>query len=443
MWGANEVGRFIVTGATNAAGKPSQFYCRICRKDVSVLTHGPHEVLRHFQGVKHFACDQRLKLETPGWRVLDFEGNPFSESELERRRELILRGPLVIRDREYPFAENLIVDDSGAPDATLPVLAKVSSLIEVLQLGGPYELVHQLWSQFTLTASRVNIDVTWSRDEVLIGNFLFYVFHIYMHRLIGAVIQSTILNGMYPSSFLVCSVGWRRMGSAALSLRSATQRFGCWCGHGKGPHFAVFVLRCWADSAPILPWSPLICATFWMLLVQMHLLSLHGGPHVLAEASASYLGSGYRARLVEYPTFDLRLLKRCLRRTAASVFGSLDPFSTAEFVINRLKGAETRDWMASRPALRKAIIMNDLSMPGLVDVVANIVGVWRLVVLYVKKTGRKDDGDSLVVRSSTVGVLLHHMNVFITSLLFRRRGWTGICTTINLFAWNSGCFISF
>ena len=121
-----------------------------------MLTHGPHEVLRHFQGVKHCARDQRLRLETPGWRVLDFEGNPLSENELESRKEFILGGPPVIRDREYPFAEDLIVDDSGAPDATLPVLAKVSSLIEVLRLGGPYELVNQLWSQFTSTASRVN-----------------------------------------------------------------------------------------------------------------------------------------------------------------------------------------------------------------------------------------------------------------------------------------------
>ena len=169
VWGANEVGQFFVTGATDAAGKPSHFYCRVCRKDVSVLTHGPHEILRHYQGVKHFARDQRLRLETPGWRVLDFEGDPLIESELERRREHILRGPLVVRDREYPFAEDLIIDESGAPDATLPVVAKVSSLIEPLRLVGPYELLSQLWSQFTLIASRVTIDVAWSRDEVLVG----------------------------------------------------------------------------------------------------------------------------------------------------------------------------------------------------------------------------------------------------------------------------------
>ena len=158
-------------------------------------------------------------------------------------------------------------------------------------------------------------------------------------------------------------------------------------------------------------------------------VSLHGGPHKLAEAFASCLGSGYQAKLVEYPTFDLRLLKCCLQRTASSVFGSPDPFSLTEFIVNRLKGAETRDWMASRPALRKAIITNDLSMPGQVEVVANNVGVWPLIVSYLKETGRKDEGDSLVVRSFPVGNLpaswkcVHHFLLF-----FSRRGWTGTCT---------------
>ena len=127
------------------------------------------------RGVKHFARDQRLRLETPGWRVLDFEGNPLSESELERRKEHILRGPLVVRDRECPFAEDLIVDECGVLGATLPLVAKLSSLIEVLRLGGPYESVSQLWSQFTLIASRVNIDVAWYRDEVLVGIVLLLV----------------------------------------------------------------------------------------------------------------------------------------------------------------------------------------------------------------------------------------------------------------------------
>ena len=147
-------------------------------------------------------------------------------------------------------------------------------------------------------------------------------------------------------------------------------------------------------------------------------VSFHGGPHVLVEAFASYLGSGYQAKLIEYPIFDLRLLKGCLQRTASFVFGSPDPFSLTEFIVNRLKGSETRDWMASRQVLRKVIITNNLSMPELVNVVANIVGVWPLIVSYLKETGRKDEGESLVVRSFLVGICLLRECVPITLCCF-------------------------
>ena len=60
MYAAAEFGRFLVTEAANM---PSHFYCRKCRKNVFVLTHGHHEVLRHFQGSHHFARNQRLRLE--------------------------------------------------------------------------------------------------------------------------------------------------------------------------------------------------------------------------------------------------------------------------------------------------------------------------------------------------------------------------------------------
>ena len=171
-WGTGDVGRFFAT-------KSSLFYCGICRKDVSVLTHGHHEILRHFQGSKHFPRDQRMRLETPGWEVLDYEGNVMSQAEVERQQERIMKAPLVVRDREYPFSEDVIVDETGAVDPNLGVMAKVSSLIEVLRLAGSYELVYRLWAQFTLSAVRVNVDVTWSRDEVLVSSYrlprMFYV----------------------------------------------------------------------------------------------------------------------------------------------------------------------------------------------------------------------------------------------------------------------------
>ena len=70
-----------------------------------------------------------------------------------------------------------------------------------------------------------------------------------------------------------------------------------------------------------------------------------------------------------------------------------------EFIVNRLKGAETRDWMSSRLALRKAILTIDLGMPHLVDVVVIIISMWPLIAYYLKEKGRKKYGDSLVVMS--------------------------------------------
>ena len=98
-------------------------------------------------------------------------------------------------------------------------------------------------------------------------------------------------------------------------------------------------------------------------------------------------------------------MKRCLQWTAATAVGSLDPFSMAKYVVNRLKRAESLDWMASCPSLRGAIFTNNLSMPALVDVVANIDGVWPLVVTYLRETARKDNGDSFVVKRSLLGIL--------------------------------------
>ena len=114
--------------------------------------------------------------------------------------------------------------------------------------------------------------------------------------------------------------------------------------------------------------------------------SNNGGSTVLVEAISEYLGSRYRQKLIDYPFFELRLFKRFLKQTASSVFGSLDGLPMKDFIINRLRYAKTRDWMSSRLALKKAILTNDLSMPHLVDVVANIIGVWPLIVSHLKET---------------------------------------------------------
>ena len=126
-------------------------------------------------------------------------------------------------------------------------------------------------------------------------------------------------------------------------------------------------------------------------------VAISGGSHVLPDTYGEYLGSGYKHKLLEYPIFVLRLLKRCLQKVSSSAFESLDPISMTEFIVTRLKGSEHRDWMMSRSSLPRAIITGELSMPSLVEVVSNIVRVWPLIFVYFKENGRMTDGDSSLV----------------------------------------------
>ena len=81
-----------------------------------------------------------------------------------------MRAPLVVREREYPSSEDVIAEETGAVSPNLGAMAKVSSLIQVLRLGASYELVYQMWEQFTLSAICVNV------DEVLVGIYICPVF---------------------------------------------------------------------------------------------------------------------------------------------------------------------------------------------------------------------------------------------------------------------------
>ena len=70
-------------------------------------------------------------------------------------------------------------------------------------------------------------------------------------------------------------------------------------------------------------------------------VSISGGSTILVETFSECLGSGYCQKLIDYPSFDLRLFKRFSQGTASCVFGSLDGLAMTEFIVNWLKGAET------------------------------------------------------------------------------------------------------
>ena len=69
------------------------------------------------------------------------------DEKVEPQRARIVWTPLVWRDHEYPFYEDLVTDDAGVVDSQLPTVADVLSLLEVGARGGVVDTVlpnHQL-----------------------------------------------------------------------------------------------------------------------------------------------------------------------------------------------------------------------------------------------------------------------------------------------------------
>ena len=75
VYAANELGKFFVTGPTDAATKLSHSTENYKEKN--------YETLRHFLWARHFPPDQQMCFKTPNCHVLGFRGNVITEGEFE------------------------------------------------------------------------------------------------------------------------------------------------------------------------------------------------------------------------------------------------------------------------------------------------------------------------------------------------------------------------
>ena len=217
--------------------------------------------------------------------------------------------------------------------------------------------------------------------------------------------------------------GWKHTRSSALNSKNAVLTLGCFWGLGAKTISTAWL---WAWSINTMAVLTVSWSSIGQILCVIgsgaSLVSIFRLSNTLVECYKEYLGSGYMRGLLDYPTFDAKLLKRCLQKTASTVFGTLDPLSMTEFIVTRLKGAGHRDWMQSRQPLQRAIEAVDFSLPVLIDVVSNLIGVWPLIVYYLKKTGKKDSGESLIVCIFLALSTSAWLPLFISISMFRRKG---------------------
>ena len=89
---------------------------------------------------------------------------------------------------------------TGVVAPSLNMLAKVSSIVQVLHLRGSYELVEKFSSQFLLTVEPMKIEVAWSCDKFVVSSVelpetlqFFPNFHCYV-LLVDLVWQNSASN---------------------------------------------------------------------------------------------------------------------------------------------------------------------------------------------------------------------------------------------------------
>ena len=262
-------------------------------------------------------------------------------------------------------------------------------------MGGSHGLIEKMWVQFVLTAGPANTEVAWTRDEVLVGsvNFRNHFVSFPIYIVVLHLVNHQKLE-CYHQFCRVWLVGLRLSIFTALNWRSVVW----FCANvGEGHFWSV----CCGRYRPLLQWcqtqvvsggvscgccgwSGVPCCCFWCVAcVGLDLRRIFGKWVQSKTGGVPIIRSAYSEAM-----------------PAKSVLFSLWVF-----------GSLLNDWINCH-ALGggKASRLDDVTFRSssyhhyrrVVKAVASWGGqqhrgVWLLLVVYLKDTGRKIDGDNLVV----------------------------------------------
>ena len=165
MLSLNPVYGDFVTGAKR--GDAKLFYCRICKRDVKMGSHGAAEFVRHFGSKGLWVADvtYRVHMELPVYNKL------MEPMELSATQEAEYRArPFVDLGPEFPFAEDLLPKPARA-DSKVPFMTFVSGFCDFLHSDGDFSLMRRLWGYFLASLGKQEplFTLGWSRSETVVS----------------------------------------------------------------------------------------------------------------------------------------------------------------------------------------------------------------------------------------------------------------------------------
>ena len=172
MLSLNPLFKDFVTGAKRGSG--DFFFCRVCKRDVKMGSHGSSEIIRHYESKKHWEQDvvYRLHMCLPIYNKL------MEPMTLSSRQEADFRSrPFVDLGPEFPFPEDLLPTHAKV-DSKMSFMTLVSCFCDWLRSGGDFSLVQRLWGHFLATLGEREPEFTlkWSRSETAVSMLPCFVF---------------------------------------------------------------------------------------------------------------------------------------------------------------------------------------------------------------------------------------------------------------------------
>ena len=150
--------RSFISGPADPVHNPHMVWCHMCKKNFSIRSKGPLEILRHHRTERHLRRDQRWRYEhlksvdpvsgKVRHRVRGHNGKVLTTIDLAKELPKFIHTDLVDVGERFPFYDDFVqgrTTDLVSPESRAKL--QLSIVGDFLQTQGDFSLLKSLWSR--------------------------------------------------------------------------------------------------------------------------------------------------------------------------------------------------------------------------------------------------------------------------------------------------------
>ena len=177
--------RSFISGPADPLHNPLMVWCHICKKNFSIKSKGPYEILRHHRTDRHLRRDQRWRYEhlrsvdpvsgKVQRRVRGANGKILTKIELANQLPKFIKAELVDIGERFPFYEDFI---RGTTTALVTQEARVKTQLSLvgdfIKTLGDLSVLRNMWARMgAFTNHQATVcDFDWSEERMSVSIFL-------------------------------------------------------------------------------------------------------------------------------------------------------------------------------------------------------------------------------------------------------------------------------